>query len=131
MSILTLVIRLVSCICQKHSIGHHFVHDHSYYIIRAGECSVLYYDDRKRAADIRCSSSGRYYSNLCVHNVKRCSDFFFNWKMSNRSQSVSFSVRHTDFRQQSSAQDGITGAHTGGHVLSWDHERRDLFSTEV
>lgn len=71
---------------------------------------------------------------ICVFTMSRGAVIFilfFNWKMSNHSQSVSFSVWHTDFRQQSSAQDGITGAHTGGHVLSWDHERRDLFSTEV
>lgn len=51
-SILPFILKLVSCFCQKHSTGHHSVHGHSYYIIRAGECSILYYDDRRRAADI-------------------------------------------------------------------------------
>lgn len=37
---------------QKHSTGHHSVHGHSYYIIRAGERSLLHDDDRRRAAEI-------------------------------------------------------------------------------
>lgn len=57
--------------------------------------------------------------------------FFFNWERANHSLLISFSLWHTDFCQQSPAQDGIPGAFTGGHVLSWDHEWGNLFNTKV
>lgn len=54
------VFSLVPYTHQKHSPGDHIVHDHSHYIIRAGECSVLYCDDRRWAAGFRRRCSGQY-----------------------------------------------------------------------